>query len=406
MFRTAVAILLASSASAWAQGPQTAEDQKRLQGTWRVHEIVGALGWKEVIRQMQFTFEGNKVLMMLGPDPAMEHSYSIDPEKDPKQIDFIYDVPQAAVAGQKPPARRQNTVAGIYAFEQDHLKLHFAREPGDRRPADFKVGAKGEDAVFVLERDTSEAARNILNDARILLAIRGLGGEASGLADDPRTAAPIHVYVKLGESKGNALLLKIVPRVKTFNHAIVLELDGSNVTDGGLAAVKEIDKLERLSLERTVITDAGLEHLRKLDRLQSLNVSQTKVTDAGIASLRKSLPRLAVRHLTSAQRNSEKAILKAGGLVESDDNGRLTAIRFAEPEKLTDGQLHELADDLETWRETLRSIDLTNSGVTDEGLLALSGLTGLRQLTLKGTGVTVAGVKKLQKSVPNLRVKH
>jgi hypothetical protein len=36
MLRPAAAILLISSASARAQGPQAADDQKQLQGLWRV----------------------------------------------------------------------------------------------------------------------------------------------------------------------------------------------------------------------------------------------------------------------------------------------------------------------------------------------------------------------------------
>jgi hypothetical protein len=61
---------------------------------------------------------------------------------------------------------------------------------------------------------------------------------------------------------------------------------------------------------------------------------------------------------------------------------------------------------LEVWKTTLRTVDLTDCHVTDRGLAALAGLTSLRQLTLKGTDVSVAGVKSLKRAVPDLKVKH
>jgi uncharacterized protein (TIGR03067 family) len=402
MFRTAVAILLMSSASAWAQGPQVAEDQKRLQGIWRVRDVVGSAQAKGFILQMKLTFEGNKFLALSGPEPGIEISYSLAPTKEPKQIDFVE--PQAVDAGQKAPAPRPRTVAGIYAFEHDRLKLHFSEEPGNRRPTDFTGAAGDRDFVIILERDTSADARTTVKDARIVLAIRGLGAKASAL--DPQPGAPVRVSVKLDKTKGDALLMKIAPQVKALSRATALSLDGSKVTDAGLASLEEIDNIEHINLERTAVTDAGLEHLRQMTKLRLLNVSVTKVTEAGIAGLRKSLPRLRVRLLSRAQLDSEQAITKAGGVGESDENGRLIAIRFAARNKLNDATLLRLQKHLEPWKTTLRLIDLTNCDVTDEGLKALTGLTGLEQLTLKGTDTTVAGVKALQRSAPRLKVKH
>jgi hypothetical protein len=136
-----------------------------------------------------------------------------------------------------------------------------------------------------------------------------------------------------------------------------------------------------------------------------LIVSETNVTDAGVASLKKSLPHLQVTHLSHAESDSKLAITNAGGTEYPDENGRLIEIRFT-PGKLNDFQLLGLQKHLEVWKSTLRSIDLTDCHITDRGLAALAGLTSLRQLTLKGTDVTVAGVKSLMRTVPNLKVKH
>jgi hypothetical protein len=42
--------------------------------------------------------------------------------------------------------------------------------------------------------------------------------------------------------------------------------------------------------------------------------------------------------------------------------------------------------------------------VTDKGLLVLKGLTALRLLDLTNTKVTDAGVKELQKALPELEI--
>jgi hypothetical protein len=99
------------------------------------------------------------------------------------------------------------------------------------------------------------------------------------------------------------------------------------------------------------------------------------------------------------------AITNAGGAQAEDENGKLIAIRF-ETGNLNDFQLLGLQQHLEVWKTTLRSIDLSNCHIRDRGLAALAGLTSLEQLTLKGTDVTVAGVKSLKRTVPNLKVKH
>jgi hypothetical protein len=115
-------------------------------------------------------------------------------------------------------------------------------------------------------------------------------------------------------------------------------------------------------------------------------------------------PRVAEGDLSQAESLSQLAITNAGGAVFLDDNGKLTEILFTQ--RLSDFQLLGLQKHLAVWRSTLRAVDLTNSSITDRGLTALARLTALRRLTLKGTNVTVAGVKSLMRTVPELKVKH
>ena len=69
------------------------------------------------------------------------------------------------------------------------------------------------------------------------------------------------------------------------------------VTDKGLAVLKDLPYLERLSLDETRVTDTGLDQLAGLKNLKYLSVWKTKVTSAGTRALQKSLPELTVNGL-------------------------------------------------------------------------------------------------------------
>ncbi len=72
-----------------------------------------------------------------------------------------------------------------------------------------------------------------------------------------------------------------------------LSLSNTGITDIGLEHVSTLTNLHTLNLSKTAITDRGLKLLQKLDRLQFLNVSQTNVTGEGIRDLKEKIPHLA-----------------------------------------------------------------------------------------------------------------
>lgn len=72
----------------------------------------------------------------------------------------------------------------------------------------------------------------------------------------------------------------------------VLCLNGTDIGDSGMAALRGLKSLRVLSLDGTHVTDAGLDELTELAGLQHLNLSGTKVTAAGVAELQRALPRL------------------------------------------------------------------------------------------------------------------
>jgi len=75
-----------------------------------------------------------------------------------------------------------------------------------------------------------------------------------------------------------------------------LGLDNTQITDTGLDRLREMTSLKDLSLSGTQITDAGLAHLKGLNALESLGLDNTQITDAGVAKLRAALPKLRFPH--------------------------------------------------------------------------------------------------------------
>jgi len=72
-----------------------------------------------------------------------------------------------------------------------------------------------------------------------------------------------------------------------------LDLDGTEITDAGLAHLAGLRRLQWLQLNDTMITDAGLIHLRNMSNLTKLNVNDTYVTEEGVQELFKVLPSIA-----------------------------------------------------------------------------------------------------------------
>ncbi len=74
--------------------------------------------------------------------------------------------------------------------------------------------------------------------------------------------------------------------LKDIPNLVELNLGGTTTSDAGVAHVKPLTNLTRLQLHRTKITDAGLENLKGLQKLSSLNLYGTEITDKGLESLK------------------------------------------------------------------------------------------------------------------------
>jgi len=131
-----------------------------------------------------------------------------------------------------------------------------------------------------------------------------------------------------------------------------------------MAQVGRLSSLEIVQVDGAPITNAGLSHLRGLTRLKTLMIGRTKVTGAG-------LERLAGLH--------ELQFLVLAGLPIGDADLARLAVVLRSRRSVSPGSLDFLF------------LDLSQTQVTDAGLLHLAGLWRELFLDVKGTAVTDAG---------------
>ena len=124
----------------------------------------------------------------------------------------------------------------------------------------------------------------------LVIGMVGCGGkENAGNAVDPNAEAATSTPAETVDPV--AWLEKLEAGIERNEQGEVIDvsLNGTDVTDGGLAHLKGLTKLKVLQIIDTQITDAGLSHLKGMTKLQELWLP-SRITDAGVAELKKALP--------------------------------------------------------------------------------------------------------------------
>ena len=194
----------------------------------------------------------------------------------------------------------------------------------------------------------------------------------------------------------------------------VTEIDiHSNFLTGESFAVLKGKKLTKLGLNCLLFDDRGLEALQDTTTLISVGLRGAAVSDAGLAHLASNTELIALSvhecRLTAAvigqfARFQKLATLDLGDLA-------LSAIELEKLKELPELKVLQLArgkvtdDDLARLKGLkLSELSLTDIALTDEGLRHLPAITTLTSLSLHGTTVTEAGVKKLAIMLPKCRI--
>ena len=185
-----------------------------------------------------------------------------------------------------------------------------------------------------------------------------------------------------------AILNMVGPSV--FHDIVGVNLDGAHVAVADLKTLRSLPNLRRLDVEYNSVSPEFLQTIGSLSKLESLDLQETGISDDDLASIA-SLANL--RNL----RLSDHRITDAGLVhLAAMQKLRILAIRFC---SVNGPGLAHLP-------QSLHSLELRWSPVSDASRDAICGLKNLRQLDLSGTKVSEQTVDFLRKALPECTVVH
>ena len=149
--------------------------------------------------------------------------------------------------------------------------------------------------------------------------------------------------------------------VRQFPDLKTLEIIDMPITDSDLKTLSGHPQLRHLDLSETKITDEGMKVIRDL-QLLTLKIGETNVTTAGLRDIPQTV-----------------TVLALDGL------------------EITDEDIDHIASSY----PRLVRLNLQNTSIGDEAIPSLLQLKQLKQLQLKGTSITPAGLERLKLAFPN-----
>jgi Carboxypeptidase regulatory-like domain len=177
----------------------------------------------------------------------------------------------------------------------------------------------------------------------------------------------------------------------------VVQVNGSKLTDASLRTLSLLPKVENLSLQGSEFTDEGLASLSTMKQLKSLAIDthKTPISDAGADHLA-ALGNLERLILGNAQISDER-LKQLRGL------SKLKSLWLSgggdSPLAITDQGLQTIASFAD-----LDYLGLTNSRITDSGVLQLAALKKLRNLYVGSPLISEGGFDRLRAAMPKAHV--
>lgn len=118
---------------------------------------------------------------------------------------------------------------------------------------------------------------------------------------DASKIPPGPLPVRLVNLNGLKVRDEQIEPLKSLSKLEELHLEGSYLTDKGLAHLQELKKLQILDLHKSIyITDKGLDSLKALPSLQKLELSYTRIGDGGADTLA-AMKQVKTLHLTGTR---------------------------------------------------------------------------------------------------------
>lgn len=169
-------------------------------------------------------------------------------------------------------------------------------------------------------------------------------------------------------------------------------LTGTRITDDGLTHLAGLTNLKTLCLSKTRVTGRGLVHLRGMTRLQILDLDRSKLTDTGLAAGIAGLEDL----------DKLRTLILSGTQITDEGLGCLKGIKYRVGIFLADTRITDRGVPRLRAIPKLEVLSLSGIAITDKGCAALAEIKTLVVVYLHETRVTPAGLRQL-KDMPALQ---
>jgi serine/threonine protein kinase/uncharacterized protein YjbI with pentapeptide repeats len=229
-------------------------------------------------------------------------------------------------------------------------------------------------------------------------------GEPSGAQNDPTRSIDLDRQVAQWVRKHGTFALKVAvgndsprdikadsPLPKSPFKVVKVTVVGEPISEAELLRLGQLSNLSELWLERVNLTDAMLANLPFLPKLSTLGLANNAgIGDEGMKQL--------ARQTELRWLDASATSLTVQGLVYLHPLANLNRLEL-NGTPLTDTDLIGLQG------QHLKALNLDRTKITDDGLRQLPTLlVDLRQLSIKETSTTEAGVEALKQALPNCLV--
>jgi Leucine-rich repeat (LRR) protein len=164
-----------------------------------------------------------------------------------------------------------------------------------------------------------------------------------------------------------------------------IDLWKTGITGAGLENLKQMKDLSYLRLTESKLGPVGLKHVTQFGKLEYLLVDQVRITDKDIDAI-VTLSKLQVLGMIAeGLADPDAALKKVAALRELRD------LQFVGPARVTEAGFEHVGK-----LTALQSLNLNDTGVTDQALLSFKPLKNLETLHINGAQISNAGLVHLQ----------
>ena len=216
------------------------------------------------------------------------------------------------------------------------------------------------------------------------------GGTGAGSGGRSGGAAGI-TELDLSDTSISNLGLKLI--TDNMPHMRTLNLSYTAINDDGVEHLRGLHGLTSLNLDSPTISDQSLHHVSGLSSIRHLDLFGSKITDAGL----KLICTLTFSNIRSLE-VCGGGVTDVGVMYISLFMLRLESLNLANNSRISDDAMVSIGA-----LRGLRHLNLTHSRVTGEGIMRLVRLQRLESLSVHECKINKSALARLQLCIPSLR---